>query len=125
MWNKEGEQKTAGIATLGNSVLVKGDITGSEDLTIDGQVEGRIDLPKHTLTIGPNATIVADVTARVVILFGSIVGTITAGEKVELRSSGSAEGAITCGHIAIQDGANFCGKLETKNPRKPAVEKAA
>jgi cytoskeletal protein CcmA (bactofilin family) len=120
MWNKEGDQKNAGVATLGNSVFVKGEITGSEDLTIDGQVEGRIGLPEHTLTVGPNATIVADINAKSVIVFGSVVGTITAREKVELRSSASAEGAITCGRISVQDGAKLSGKLETKDQRKPA-----
>jgi cytoskeletal protein CcmA (bactofilin family) len=120
MWNKEGDQKNAGVATLGNSVFVKGEITGSEDLTIDGQVEGRIGLPEHTLTVGPNATLVADINAKSVIVFGSVVGTITAREKVELRSSASAEGAITCGRILVQDGAKLNGKLETKDQRKPA-----
>lgn len=120
MWNKEGDQKNAGVATLGNSVFVKGDITGSEDLTIDGQVEGRIDLPEHTLTVGPNATLVADINAKFVIVFGSVVGAITAREKVELRSSASAEGAITCGRISVQDGAKLNSKLETKDQRKAA-----
>jgi cytoskeletal protein CcmA (bactofilin family) len=127
MWNQEADQKkSAGVATLGNSVFVKGEISGSEDLTIDGQVEGRIKLPEHTLTVGPNATIVADLDAKVVIVFGSVVGTITARERVELRSSASAEGAISCGCISVQEGAKLCGKVETKDQRKkPSVEKAA
>jgi cytoskeletal protein CcmA (bactofilin family) len=125
MWNQEADQqkKSAGVATLGNSVFVKGEITGSEDLTIDGQVEGRIDLPEHTLTVGPNATLVADINAKNVIVFGSVVGTISARERVELRSSASAEGAITCGGISVQEGAKVNGKLETKAQRKPANKK--
>lgn len=125
MWNQEADQqkKTAGVATLGNSVFVKGEITGSEDLTIDGQVEGRIQLPEHTLTVGPNATIVADLNAKVVIVFGSVVGTITARDRVELRSSASAEGAISCGRISVQEGAKLSGKVETKDHRKPVNKK--
>jgi len=124
MWNQETDQKkSASVATLGNSVFVKGEIKGSEDLTIDGQVEGRIDLPEHTLTVGPNATLVADINAKNVIVFGSVVGTITAREKVELRSSASAEGAITCGRIAVQEGAKLSGKLETKEQRKATNKK--
>jgi cytoskeletal protein CcmA (bactofilin family) len=126
MWNQEADQKkNAGVATLGNSVFVKGEITGSEDLTIDGQVEGRIDLPEHTLTVGPNATLVADINAKSVIVFGSVVGTIVAREKVELRSSAAAEGAITCGRIAVQEGAKLSGKLETKDQQKTATKKEA
>jgi cytoskeletal protein CcmA (bactofilin family) len=128
MWNQEADQqkKSTGVATLGNSVFVKGEIKASEDLTIDGQVEGRIDLPEHTLTIGPNATLVADISAKNIVVFGSVTGTITARDKVELRSSASAEGAITCGRIAVQEGAKVSGKLETKEGRKKAsVEKAA
>jgi cytoskeletal protein CcmA (bactofilin family) len=124
MWNQEADQKkSASVATLGNSVFVKGEINGSEDLTIDGQVEGRIDLPEHTLTVGPNATLVADINAKNVIVFGSVVGTITVRERVELRSSASAEGAITCGGISVQEGAKVHGKLETKAQRKPANKK--
>jgi cytoskeletal protein CcmA (bactofilin family) len=123
MWNKEGDQKNAGVATLGNSVFVKGEITGSEDLTIDGQVEGRIGLPDHTLTVGPNATLVADINAKSVIVFGSVVGTITARERVELRSSASAEGAINCGRISVQDGAKLNGKVETKDKRPTTSKK--
>ncbi|HEY7189856.1 MAG TPA: polymer-forming cytoskeletal protein [Vicinamibacterales bacterium] len=126
MWNQEADQKkNPGVATLGNSVFVKGEITGSEDLTIDGQVEGRIHLPDHTLTVGPNATIVADLNAKVVIVFGSVTGTITARDKVELRSSASAEGAISCGRISVQEGAKLNGKVETKEHSAPKSKKEA
>lgn len=136
MWNKEeqknggptdgqpGDPKDVRAATLGTSVCVKGAITASEDLTIDGQVEGRIDLPNHLLTIGPNATILADINATRVTVFGSVIGTIVAKDKVDLRKSGSVEGTVTCGRIAIQEGAHITGKLTT-GQRKPAVAKPA
>ena len=99
-------------AALGRSVCVTGDITGAEDLVIDGQVEGRIDLPNHTLTIGPNATVLATITANVVTVFGSVVGAVTAVDKVAVRRSGSLEGTVTCARLAVQDGAHFCARAD-------------
>lgn len=117
-----GAVKELGRANLGSSVVVKGDLTASEDLTVDGQVEGRIDLPDHVLTIGPNAKIRADIVAKVVTVFGSIVGAVTAREKVDLRRGASLDGNLTCAAIAMQDGAMFCGRanMEARKP-KPAA----
>jgi cytoskeletal protein CcmA (bactofilin family) len=112
------EAKDARAANLGRSVFVKGEVTGSEDLTLDGQVEGRIDLPNHMLTIGPNATIVADISANVVLVFGSVIGSITVRDKVDVRRGGSVEGNLTCARIAIQDGANFCAKVDMPSRRR-------
>jgi cytoskeletal protein CcmA (bactofilin family) len=105
-------------ALVGSSVSVKGEISGSEDVTVDGHVEGRIDLPDHALTIGPNASVKADIAARIVTVFGSVVGRITARDKVEIRRGGSLEGPLVSARIAIQDGAHFCGKVEMP-ARKP------
>jgi len=112
------EPKEAQLANLGRSVFVKGDVTGSEDLTVDGRVEGRIDLPDYTLTIGPNASIRANITAKTVTVFGSVVGNITAREKVEVRRGGSLEGDLTCARIAIQDGAYVSGIVDTNSQSK-------
>jgi cytoskeletal protein CcmA (bactofilin family) len=138
MWNQEGPKNVESIqdgrsadpkdgraATFGTSVCVKGEIAGSEDLTVDGQVEGKINLPDHMLTIGPNATILADIIANRVTVFGSVIGTITARDKVDLRKSGSVEGTVTCGRIAVQEGAHLSGKLTTQTQRKPAVKETA
>ena len=105
------------LAHFGRSVQVKGEVTGSEDLTIDGEVEGSIDLPEHVLTVGPNATIHADIKARAVMVFGTVLGSIVAREKVDLRRGGSVEGQVVCGRLAVQDGANLSGKVETKGER--------
>ena len=129
MWNQEemkgaqrpGDDKSR-VATFGGSVFIKGEITGSEDLTIDGQVEGRIHLSDHTLTIGPNATIVADITAKVVTVFGSVDGNITAKERIDVRSSASVEGTVTCAKLSIQEGAHVCGKIETTSKPKRASD---
>lgn len=108
-------------ATLGRSVVVKGELRGSEDLTIDGRLEGRIHLPNHTFTIGPNATIQADIVAKVVIVMGSIVGGITTGDKVEIRQGGSVEGDLVCPRLAIQEGAHFCGTVDMGAPSAHAA----
>jgi cytoskeletal protein CcmA (bactofilin family) len=123
------ETKNGQVAALGRSVLVKGELTGSEDLTVDGRVEGRIDLPDHTLVIGPNAEIRADIVAKIVTVFGAVTGGVTAREKVEIRQGGSLEGNLACASVHIQDGAQFCGKVEMpKRARKkegPQAEAAA
>jgi cytoskeletal protein CcmA (bactofilin family) len=111
------------VASVGVSVSIKGEISGSEDLTIDGQVEGRIDLPDHTLTIGPNAMVVADINAKFVTIFGSVVGTVVAKDKADVRKSASVEGSLTCGRLAMQDGARLNGKVETKS-RPAAADRA-
>jgi cytoskeletal protein CcmA (bactofilin family) len=110
-------EEKARMATLGASVCIKGEITGSEDLTIDGQVEGKIDLPEHVLTIGPNAMIMADVAVKSLAIFGTVIGNIKARERVDLRNSGSVEGTIVCGRIAMQEGAKFVGKLQTSGQK--------
>ena len=121
MLNNE-EQKDVRVA-VGISISIKGEISGAEDLTIDGQVEGRIDLPEHTLTIGPNATVVADITAKRVTVFGTVIGNIVARDKADIRKAASIEGALTCGRLAVQEGATISGKIETKN-RKAAADLA-
>lgn len=125
MWNngEQKDQKDVKVATIGISVSIKGDINASEDLTVDGQVEGKIDLPEHTLTIGPNATVVADINAKIVTVFGSVIGTVVAREKADIRKTASIEGSLTCGRLAVQEGATINGKIETKN-RPTAADRA-
>jgi cytoskeletal protein CcmA (bactofilin family) len=125
MWNngEQKDQKDGRVATLGLSISIKGEISGSEDLTVDGQVEGKIDLPEFTLTIGPNATVLADIHAKIVTVFGSVIGSVTAREKADIRKTASVEGNLTCGRLAVQEGAKINGKIETKN-RPTAADRA-
>jgi cytoskeletal protein CcmA (bactofilin family) len=109
------ETKTA---QFGRSICIKGEVTGSEDLTVDGQVEGRINLPGHALTVGPNATIHADITAKSVTIFGLVMGSIAAHDRIDVRKSGSVEGNVTCAKLAVQDGAVLGGKIETRGERR-------
>jgi len=120
------DAKEISQANIGISVFVKGELTASEDLMVDGRVEGRIDLPDHALTIGPNANIQADIIARVVTVFGAVVGGITARDKVDIRRGGSLNGDLSCTRIAIQEGAHFCGRVDTgtRKPGSSTVEDA-
>ena len=109
---RPSDAKAILVANVGSSVFVKGELTGSEDVTVDGRVEGRIDLPDHALTIGPNGHIQADIVAKVLTVFGLVVGGIRARDKVDIRRGGSLEGDLACARLAIQDGAHFCGKVD-------------
>ena len=115
---KLGDSNEPKTAQFGRSICVKGEITGSEDLTVDGQVDGRIDLPNHVLTVGPNATVCADITAKSVMIFGTILGSVTAQDRIEVRKSGSVEGNVACARLVIQDGAILCGNVETRGERR-------
>jgi len=104
--------KTAEFAHIGKSVIVKGDLTGSEDLYVDGQVEGSINLQGNSLTVGPNGQIRANVSAKTVIVQGKLEGNIHATERVDFRKSAIAVGDVITQRVAIEEGAYFKGKVD-------------
>jgi cytoskeletal protein CcmA (bactofilin family) len=128
---------------IGKSVVIKGELNGSEDLTIEGQVEGKIELRQHVLTIGPNGKIKAQIFAKSAIILGEVHGNVTATEKVDIRDNGSVDGDIAAPRVAIAEGAHFRGsidmqragagrsesrsdgKSEPKSDAKPAASQAA
>jgi cytoskeletal protein CcmA (bactofilin family) len=111
---------------IGKSVVIKGDLSGSEDLTIEGQVEGKIELRQNVLTIGPNGRIKAAVFAKTVVIQGEVQGDITASERIDIRDAGSVDGDLSAPRIAIADGAHFRGSIDMqKSPAKPAEVKPA
>jgi cytoskeletal protein CcmA (bactofilin family) len=97
---------------IGKSVVIKGELNGSEDLTIEGQVEGKIELKDHVLTIGPNGRIKAAVFAKAVIVLGEVHGNVTASEKVDIRDNGAVDGDIVSPRVAIAEGAHFRGTVD-------------
>jgi len=97
---------------IGKSVVIKGELSGSEDLTIEGHVEGKIELKDHLLTIGPNGRIKAQVFAKTVIVLGEVNGNVSASEKVEIRDGGSVDGDIISPRVAIAEGAHFRGSVD-------------
>lgn len=106
---------------IGKSVVIKGELSGSEDLTIEGQVDGKIELRQNILTIGPNGRIKAEIYAKAVVVQGEVVGNITATEKVDIRDAGSVDGDLAAPRIAIADGAHFRGSIDMKREGgKPA-----
>jgi len=100
------------IVNIGKSVVIKGELNGSEDLTIEGQVEGKIELRQNVLTIGPNGKIKAQVYAKAVIVLGEVHGNVTATEKVDIRDNGSVVGDLVSPRIAIAEGAHFKGSVD-------------
>jgi cytoskeletal protein CcmA (bactofilin family) len=115
------------IVNIGKSVVIKGELNGSEDLTIEGHVEGTIQLRDHVLTIGPNGRIKAQVFAKSVIVLGEVTGNVTASDKVDIRDNGSVDGDIISPRVAIAEGAHFRGSVDMQKkagapaqPAKPA-----
>jgi cytoskeletal protein CcmA (bactofilin family) len=105
---------------IGKSVVIKGELSGSEDLTIEGQVDGKIELRENVLTIGPNARIKAQVFAKSVVVLGKVTGNVSASEKVDIREHGSVEGDIVAPRVAIADGAYFRGSIDMQKSGKTA-----
>lgn len=99
-------------AHIGKSVLIKGELSGSEDLYFDGEVEGSIDLGAHSLTIGPNGRIRANVRAKHVVVNGKVDGNISGSERVELRRSALMVGDIVTQRVVVEDGAFFKGQID-------------
>ena len=100
------------VVNIGKSVVIKGELNGSEDLMVEGHVEGKIELRDHVLTIGPNGKIKAQVFAKAVIVLGEVNGNVTATEKVDIRDGGSVDGDIVSPRVAIAEGAHFRGSVD-------------
>ena len=112
------------LVNIGKSVVIKGELSGSEDLTIEGHVEGKIELKDHLLTIGPNGRIKAQVFAKTVIVLGEVTGNISASEKVEIRDGGSVDGDIVSPRVAIAEGAHFRGSVDMQKKSVSAATSA-
>ena len=111
------------IVNIGKSVVIKGELNGSEDLTIEGHVEGTIQLRDHVLTIGPNGRIKAQVFAKSVIVLGEVTGNVTASDKVDIRDNGSVDGDIIAPRVAIAEGAHFRGSVDMQRKGTPGQPK--
>jgi cytoskeletal protein CcmA (bactofilin family) len=112
------------IVQIGKSVVVKGALSASEDMTIDGLVEGTIELRQNVLTIGPNGKIMAKVLAKSVVVLGHVHGNITAVEKIDIRDSGSVDGDLVSPKVAISEGAHFRGSIDMQRAGEKAEAKA-
>ena len=113
------------IVSIGQSIQIKGDLIGNEDLIIEGKVDGKISLKDHHLTIGPNGRITADIHAKSVKVVGEVVGNITADDKVEVASTGKMNGDITAPNLVLADGARFKGSVDMERKGSAASVAAA
>ncbi|PYN49029.1 MAG: cell shape determination protein CcmA [Candidatus Rokuibacteriota bacterium] len=109
------------LASIGKSIVINGELSGSEDLTIEGQVEGKIELRDHVLTVGSNGHIKAQVTAKVIVVLGHVTGNLTATERVDIRENGSVEGDIVAPRVAIADGSHFRGSIDMQRKEQSAT----
>src|SRR5437660_6808628 len=128
MWDKkkpDTPQAAAARTTgwLGSSLHVKGDISGTEDLLIDGSVEGLIQLDERKLTVGATAKLTADINARDVVVYGYVKGNVRAKGRIEIRKDGSIIGNLTTAQIMIEDGADFKGSIEIDRSAKKEDDK--
>ncbi len=106
-------------ASIGKSIVINGELSGSEDLTIEGRVDGKIELRNHVLTVGSNGRITAQVAAKAIVVLGHVTGNLSATEKVDIRESGSVEGDIVAPRVAIADGSHFRGSIDMQRTEPP------
>jgi cytoskeletal protein CcmA (bactofilin family) len=112
-----------GSAMIGKSVMVKGQVFGREDLTVDGELEGTIELQEHRLTVGPNGKVQASIKAREIVILGTVHGNIEASERIDIRKDAKLVGDLKTARIIIEDGAYFKGSIDIQKPEvsRPAV----
>ena len=107
-------------ATLGKSLVIKGEVTGSESLYIDGRVEGSINLPGNRVTVGRNGVVSANITAREIVVLGKVRGNMVASDRFDIRSEGSLTGDIVAQRVSIEEGAFFKGAIEIRKAGQKA-----
>jgi cytoskeletal protein CcmA (bactofilin family) len=120
------QEPPRGVAAIGKSVIIKGQILSREDLYLDGEIEGTVEVPDHRLTIGPHAKLQAGIRAREVVVLGTVNGNVEASEKIDIRKDAKLVGDIKTGGIIIEDGAYFKGSIDivrqTENKHTPAAK---
>jgi cytoskeletal protein CcmA (bactofilin family) len=118
------------MATIGQSIIFKGELSGDEDLEIEGQVDGNVSLANHQLTVGPNGRLKAEVVAKSIIVIGQVIGNLTATERIEVQATGVVEGDLRTPRLNVQEGAVLNGAIdmsppgaaEAKKPNAPAAQ---
>jgi len=113
---------TADQATIGKSLVIKGEVTGSESLYIDGRVEGSINLSGNRVTVGRNGVVAANINAREIVVLGKVRGNLTASDRVDIRSDGSLTGDVVAARISIEDGAFFKGGIDIRKGGQPQTQ---
>ena len=122
--NEEGSD----VANIGKSISIRGDLTGNEDMVIEGQVEGKVDLPNNQLTVGANGTVKAEIHAKGVVIVGHVVGNVFGLERVEIQATGKVEGDVNAPKLVVAEGAQLNGAIQMTqkgNRAAPAGPEAA
>lgn len=112
-------------ATIGKGLFIKGEISGSESLFVDGKIEGNINLPGNRVTVGRNGQVAANITAREVVILGKIRGNVSATDRVDIRAEGALNGDVAAARISIEDGAFFKGGIDIRKPDTKSASVAA
>lgn len=107
------------LVGIGKSIVINGELSGAEDLTVEGRVEGKIEVPDHVLTVGSSGRVKAQVTAKAIVVLGQVTGNLIATEKVDIQESGSVEGDIIAPRVAIADGSHFRGSIDMQKKDQP------
>lgn len=122
----EGDKR---MATIGQSIIFKGELSGDEDLEIEGQVDGTVNLQNHQLTVGANGRLKAEITAKSIIVVGQVIGNLTATERIEIQATGVVEGDLRAPRLNVQEGAVLNGSIDmsaqsasSSEPKKPAAQ---
>ncbi|TAM84726.1 MAG: polymer-forming cytoskeletal protein [Acidobacteria bacterium] len=118
-----GSSQSQVQATIGRSIVLKGELSANEDLVIDGQFEGTVNLQDHCLTVGSNGKIKAEIQARQVVIYGAVNGNVSAREKVEVRRTGNVTGDLRSASVSIEEGAYFKGSIDILRDSKPEERK--
>lgn len=113
------------MANIGKSITLKGDLSGNEDLVIEGHIEGRVDLPSNQLTIGANGSCAAEVHAKTVIVIGKVTGNVIATERIEIQATGLVNGDVSAPRLIVQEGAVVNGSIEMGAKAKASQAAAA
>lgn len=118
---KRSVSSSAEPATIGRSITIRGDVTGDEDLYIQGRIEGTIDLKQHNVTVGPEGRVKANMKGRMVTIEGEVDGNVTGQEQVALRSASKVNGDIVAPRVVLEDGASFLGSIDMSGKSASAV----
>jgi cytoskeletal protein CcmA (bactofilin family) len=114
-----------GMANIGKSITIKGDLTGSEDIVVEGNVEGKIDFPQNQLTIGANGTAKAEITAKTIVVIGRVTGNVKGTERVEIQATGVVEGDVSAPRLVVAEGAVLNGSIHMTQAKPEHETKAA
>ena len=119
-------QEGTNVANIGKSISIRGDLTGDEDLVIDGQVEGKVDLPNNQLTIGAEGKLKAHIHAKSVVVVGHVVGNVTGLERVEIQATGKVDGDVVAPKLVVAEGAQVNGAIQMNSQRSgPSASQSA